>query len=139
MILSGRRIWHNRGVSAAELLAKDRFGQMIGAHLVSASEELVVLEMTLDDRTRDSSGRVAVGAVFSLADCAMSLISNASSRAVAVATHLTPIKGGDEARRLRVEIEPISPPSHRAVTWRAAVSADGDPVAYFTGTTLKVG
>ena len=126
-------------MSAAELLAKDRFGQMMNAQLVSASEELVVLEMSIDDRSRDSSGRVAVGVAFSLADCAMSLISNASSRAVAVATHITPIEASGEVRRLRVEIAPISPLSRRAVTWRATVSAEGGPVAYFTGTTLKVG
>jgi acyl-coenzyme A thioesterase PaaI-like protein len=123
----------------AELLEKDGFARRLGARLIEASEGSLVIEMDLGADHFDRLGQVASGVIFSLADCAMSLISNQGRAEVAVATHLTRSGPGTGAKALRVGIAAASEGDGRATTWHAAVLADGAPVATFTGTTLAVG
>lgn len=125
--------------ATTELLDRDRFAALMGARLVRADAGRLVVEMEVRPDHRDRAGRLASGVLFSLADCAMSLISNQDRPEVAVATHLTRSGSGRESRTLRVEIEPVSGEGDRATTWRGLVMADGSPIAGFTGTTLAVG
>jgi uncharacterized protein (TIGR00369 family) len=111
----------------------------MGARLVRADAGFLVVEMEVRPDHYDHAGRLASGVLFSLADCAMSLISNQARTEVAVATHLTRSGSGGEARTLRAEIAPVSIEGDRATTWRALVTADGSTIAAFTGTTLAVG
>ena len=111
----------------------------MGARLVRADAGRLVVEMAVRPDHRDRAGRLASGVLFSLADCAMSLISNQDRPEVAVATHLTRCGNGGDARTLRAEITPVLGEGERATTWQAVVMADGSPIAAFTGTTLAVG
>ncbi|MGH8912528.1 MAG: PaaI family thioesterase [Acidimicrobiia bacterium] len=127
-------------MTAADLLESDRFAAaLMGVRLVEAAEDRLVVEMDLGPGHFDRSGSVAAGVLFSLADCAMSLMSNRNRQAVAVATHLTRFGDGSGATSLRAEAVVGSPGIGRATTWQASVSADGARIAAFTGTTLAVG
>lgn len=119
---------------------RDGFAGLMGVRLVQASADRVVVEMDIDPVIHhDSSGQISAGALFSLADCAMSLISNAERTAVAMATHYVGSDRSDGARIVTADIRPRIPPTGRATTWEATVAADGVPIATFTGTTLAVG
>jgi acyl-CoA thioesterase len=126
-------------MSVEELLARDRFAAAMGVRLVEAGPDRVVVEMDIADHHREADGGVATGALFSLADCAMSLISNADGTAVAVATHFTRRERGEAARVVRADIRPVLPSGEREVTWSAVVTADEERVGSFTGTTFRVG
>lgn len=122
------------------LLAADRFASRLGARLVEAAPERVVVEMPVGDHHRDGSGRVSAGALFSLADCAMSLISNAEATAVAVATHFTRGEDTGGAETITAVATSRLPRGESgAVTWDVVLTADGSLVASFAGTTLRVG
>lgn len=123
----------------AELLARDRFAARMGVRLVEAESDRVVVEMDVGADHLEDGGRIASGTLFSLADCAMSLISNAETTALAVATHLTRSGDAGGARVLRADIRPALPAGDRETTWRATLTADDVEVASFTGTTLRVG
>ncbi|MGA7272067.1 MAG: hypothetical protein WB239_13430 [Acidimicrobiia bacterium] len=126
-------------MGAAELLAKDRFAVSLGVRLVEDAPHRLVVEMELNEEHRAGDGGVDHGVVFSLADCAMSLISNRDSSAVAVATHLTTGVSPPGEGTLRAVATPASFPPSRAVTWQVLVTAGDVLVANFTGTTLRVG
>ncbi len=126
-------------MSAADLLAEDKFAASLGVRLVEDSSDQIVIEMDLGDHHLTVGGEVDSGVVFSLADCAMSLISNRDSTAVAVATHV--VMGGNKVGDgvLRACATRVSTPDSRAVTWEVRVMAGDSLVARFTGTTLQVG
>ena len=124
-------------MTVESLLERDRFAARLGARLTHVSARAVALEMDLADHHLDSSGRPAAGVIFSLADCAMSLVSNRAATAVAVATHLAYQGGGAGARRLHAEVSAVSGRGPQRA-WHATITADGHPIAAFTGTTLDV-
>lgn len=121
-----------------ELLEKDRFAAALGAELVEAGRDRVVVRVDLERRHLDASGRVSAGAMFSLADCVMSLISNAAHTSVAVATHFVLGRTVERAHRLEAIGRPGLPRAARPATWLVTVEADGQEVATFTGTTLQL-
>lgn len=123
-------------MQVAELLDADRFAAVLGVRLVEAAPERVVVEMDLEDHHLDSGGRVSTGALFSLADCAMSLISNAGGTAVAVATHFTRSAARVEGPTIRAVARPELPLGGRPTTWQISLLAGDTEVAAFTGTTL---
>ncbi|HJR92793.1 MAG TPA: hypothetical protein VJ938_10165 [Acidimicrobiia bacterium] len=125
-------------MTARELLGRDGFAALMGVRLVDADEGALAVEIDVTPNHMDGAGRVASGVLFSLADCAMSLISNRDRAEVAVATHLTRSGGAEDAAVLRAEISAMSPGGSRATTWHTVVLADDAPVATFTGTTLAV-
>ena len=121
----------------AELLAADRFARSLGITLVSATDDGVTVEMEVRPEHVTASGGLHPSVAFSVADCAMSLISNAETRAFAVSAHL--VTGGSVGlgQRLRA----TATPAHREpgrVTWRVSVSNGESVLATFTGTTLEV-
>jgi len=126
-------------VTVADLLAKDRFAAALGAKLVAADPDHVVLEMTVAEHHLDESGELSPGALFSLADCALSLISNAEVTSVAVATHLASRDSARVGDVVRAEARPRLARIDRAATFGIELSVDDRPIADFTGTTLRVG
>lgn len=124
-------------MTVPELLASDRFAALLGANLVEHSPEKVVVEAEVGEHHLDGTGRVAPGALFSLADCAMSLISNATGTAVAIVTQFTCAAGLPEAGMMRAEARRRLPAGSPASTWEATVTMAGQVVATFVGTTLK--
>lgn len=126
-------------MSAAELLAKDGFAALLGVRLVEDAPGRLVVEMDVSDEHVEGDGVADSGVAFSLADCAMSLISNRESTAVAIATQLTTGAGASRGATLRAVATPLSSSGPRALTWQVRVTAAGVLVAGFTGTTLRVG
>lgn len=123
-----------------ELLAADRYAASLGIRLVEADGERVVLEMPVTGALLNFLDVTHGGAVFSLADCAMSLASNGGDqRAVAVDTHLVISGASSEGDTLRAVAEPAvggrTLGTHRITVTRG----DGRIVGMFTGTVLRVG
>ncbi|HHC09348.1 MAG TPA: hotdog fold thioesterase [Actinobacteria bacterium] len=115
-----------------ELFATDPYVRHLGLELVDT--EPVTVAMTLDERHANFHGAAHGGAVFSLADCAFSLASNAASPAVGIDTHvafLAPARIGDRLVAVATEV-------HRGRTlgtYEVAVSRGDDRLcAVFTGT-----
>ena len=124
----------------ARLLAADRYARALGIRLVDASVDRVILEMPVTEHHLNFLDLTHGGAVFSLADCAMSLASNGGdARAVAIDAHLV-ISGGSAAGDvLRAVAEPAiggrTLGTHRITVTRS----DGRIVGMFTGTVLRTG
>lgn len=124
----------------ARLLSADRYASGLGIRLVEASADRVILEMPVAEHHLNFLDLTHGGAVFSLADCAMSLASNGGDdRAVAIDAHLV-ISGGSAAGDvLRAVAEPAvggrTLGTHRITVTRG----DGRIVGMFTGTVLRTG
>lgn len=122
-----------------QLLDGDRFAALLGARLVEATTQRVVVEMDIAEHHRDAAGAVSSGALFSLADCAMSLISNSGGTAVAVATHFTRPVHDFEYATVTAVAEPELPPGvDPATTWTVILTAGDTVLGSFTGTTLRL-
>lgn len=120
-----------------ELLARDRFAARLGARITFQRPDRLGLAMEVGPQHLDRQDNIAGGVLFSLADCAMSLISNSEARAVAVSAHLV-AASGHRGAGLTAEVVAITPIDDDAVTWQAQVAADGRVVAIFTATTLRL-
>ena len=107
---------------------------------MEATAERVVLEMTIGAEHLNFLDVTHGGAVFSLADCAMSLASNrGEDRAVAIDAHLVISGGSDVGDVLQAVAEPAiggrTLGTHRITVTRR----DGRVVGMFTGTVLRTG
>ena len=72
-----------------ELFARDRYAAKLGMRLVSADPTSIIVDMPLTPDHENFYDVTHGGALFSLADCAFALASNAAGdRAVAIDTHL---------------------------------------------------
>lgn len=107
---------------------------------MDVNQEGLTLEMPIGPDHLNFLNLTHGGAVFSLADCAMSLASNGGDhRAVAIDAHLV-ISGGSEAGDvLKAVAEPVvggrTLGTHRITVTRG----DGRIVGMFTGTVLRTG
>ena len=118
-------------------LENDPFAAMLGISLVAVDDASVTVSMAVTPDHENFLGGTHGGAVFSVADCAFSLASNAYEEpAVAVNTHLaiTAASGeGDTLTATAVEV-------HRGATlatYRVEVLRDdGRICAHFTGTVF---
>lgn len=122
-------------MSPAQLLEADSYARLLGIRLVPGSGPEVAVEMEVLPSMTNFLGVAHGGAVFSLADCAFSLISNAPGpKALAIDTHMVltaPARVGD---RLRADAAEINR-GRRLATYRVMVTrGDGKTVAAFTGT-----
>ncbi len=123
-----------------ELLAADRYAGHLGIRLVEVSAAGVVLEMEIGPDHLNFLDLTHGGAVFSLADCALSLASNGyGQRAVAVDAHLVISGGSAMGDVLRAVAEPAVGGrvlgTHRITVTRG----DGRVVGLFTGTVMRTG
>lgn len=125
-------------MTVEDLLAADRFAARLGARLVAAAPERVEVEMDLAPHHRDANGDVSAGALFGLADCAMSLISNAERTSLAVATHFTRAEVASKAATVRAVAVPALPLGDTPSTWDIDLVAEDTVIGHFTGTTLAV-
>lgn len=122
--------------SAVEsLLDADSYARLLGIELVSVTPEEITVAMEV---TEDHLNFLAVGhggIVFSLADCAFSLASNAAGdRAVAIDTHLVLTAASRAGDRLTATVREVSR-GRTLGTYRAeVVRPDGRTAALFTGT-----
>ncbi len=118
-----------------ELFARDRFAALLGTRLVSADPGRVVVDMSVTEEHENFYHMTHGGAMFSLADCAFSLASNAhGDRALAIDTHLAltaPTRSGDTLRAVAEEVTR----GRSLATYRVTVSrGDGRICGLFTGT-----
>lgn len=120
----------------AHLLSRDRFAAGLGARLVADGSDRVVVEMTVSDFHLDETGGVSSGALFALADCAMSLISNADATAVAVATHFVRHGTASSGDVVRAEARPALLSGGQERTWDIPVMVGDSLIGRFVGTTL---
>lgn len=122
------------------LLAADRYAQRLGIRVVDVTEEMLTLEMPVGADHLNFLDLTHGGAVFSLADCAMSLASNGGDhRAVAIDAHLV-ISGGSEAGDVLKAVAEPAVGGRTLGTHRITVTrGDGRIVGMFTGTVLRTG
>lgn len=116
------------------LARRDAYLNQLGISLVRSGRERVVIEMTVTDEHINFNGTCHGGVLFSLADTAFGLASNARG-VIAAAVHAdiafcAPVRSGD---RLVAEAVEVSR-SRRVGTYRVEVSSHGATVAVFTGT-----
>jgi acyl-CoA thioesterase len=117
------------------LLESDAYARSMGIGLVSVSDDEIVVELEVRSEHLNFLELGHGGMVFSLADCAFSLASNAAGdRAVAVDTHLALTAASRLGDRLRATVTEAS--RGRALgTYRVDVTRqDGRKVGLFTGT-----
>ena len=118
-----------------EMLDVDPYAAHLGVRLAEEQEGAVAVEMEVGDHHLNFLGVTHGGAVFSLADVAFSLASNAAGdRAVAIDTHLVLTAGARPGEVLRAVAEETTR-GRTLGTYRIAVSRpDGRVVGLFTGT-----
>ena len=117
------------------MLRADPFARSLGVELVSVSDEEIAVSLEVRPEHLNFLDVGHGGMVFSLADCAFSLASNAAGeRAVAVDVHLAltaPTRAGD---RLEARVTEASR-GRTLGTYRVDVTrGDGRTVGVFTGT-----
>ena len=119
------------------LLAADSYAQGLGVGLVAVSEDEIVVGLDVTDAHANFLGVGHGGMVFSLADCAFSLASNAAGDdAVAIDTHLVLTAASRPGDRLEAKVRELSR-GRTLGTYRAEVTrSDGRVVGLFTGTVF---
>lgn len=119
------------------MLADDPYAAHLGVRLVSAQPEQVVVALTLQPFHANFLGGIHGGAVFSLADVALSLASNAPGpRAVAIDTHLV-LTGSAEADDTLTAVAEETSRGRTLATYRITVRRGDDRVVgVFTGTVF---
>jgi acyl-CoA thioesterase len=119
------------------LLAADRYANGLGVELVTVSDDEIVVGLDVGEEHANFLGVGHGGMVFSLADCAFSLASNAAGAdAVAIDTHLVLTAASRPGDRLQARVSELSR-GRTLGTYRAEVSrGDGRIVGLFTGTVF---
>ncbi len=121
------------------MAASDPYAELLGARLVGADPERLAVELEVAPRHTNFMGLVHGGAVYSLADFALSLISNAEVEAVALDTHLVQPASARAGDRLTATARPASR-SRSVATYQITVErGDGRVVGLFTGTVFHRG
>lgn len=117
-----------------DFLASDPVAEWLGIELID--EDPVTLAMTVAERHVNFHSVTHGGVVFSLADVALSLASNADVNALAIDAHLAITGSSQAGDRLRVDIEEARK-SRRIATYRAVITGPEGLVATFTGTVYR--
>jgi acyl-CoA thioesterase len=117
------------------MLHADAYARSLGVELVSVSDDEIVVEMEVRPEHLNFLEVGHGGMVFSLADCAFSLGSNAAGdRAVAIDTHLVLTAASNPGDRLRASVTEASR-GRTLGTYRVDITRqDGRKVGLFTGT-----
>ncbi|MGA7226666.1 MAG: hotdog fold thioesterase [Acidimicrobiia bacterium] len=119
----------------AQLLAADAYARMLGIELVSVTDDAIAIAMEVRPEHLNFLEVGHGGMVFSLADCAFSLGSNAAGdRAVAIDTHLVLTAASRLGDRLEATVTEATR-GRTLGTYRVDVRRDdGRSVGLFTGT-----
>lgn len=117
------------------LLERDRYATGLGVELVEVEADHLAVALDVSEAHTNFLGVGHGGMVFSLADCAFSLGSNAASdRAVAIDTHLVLTAASRVGDRLTAVVTEASR-GQTLGTYRVDISRqDGRTVGLFTGT-----
>lgn len=120
-----------------ELLGADNYAESLGVELVGVSADSIEIALDVKDAHTNFLGVGHGGMVFSLADCAFSLGSNAAgARAVAIDTHLVLTAAARPGDRLTAIVTEASR-GRTLGTYRVEVTRDdGRVVGLFTGTVF---
>lgn len=119
------------------LLAADPFATSLGIAWESGSETDCTVSMVLRPEHLNFADVAHGGVIFSIADCAFSLASNAPGRlAVAVDTHLVIPAASRAGDRLTAHATEMSL-GNRLATYRVEVRTEVDVVGLFTGTVYR--
>lgn len=129
----------DRTTKIREAFERDPYAAAQGYRLIDITDETVTVAMTIRDDQVNFLGGTHGGVVFSVADCAFSLASNAYPEdAVAIDTHLVimaPSGIGDSLTATAVEVSR----GKSLATYRVDVTrGDGRTVAAFTGTVFVI-
>jgi len=118
-----------------EMLAADPYARWLGVELVSVTDDEITVGMEVGPHHLNFLDVGHGGMVFSLADCAFSLGSNASGeRAVAIDTHLVLTAASRLGDLLRATVTEASR-GRTLGTYRVDITRqDGRKVGLFTGT-----
>lgn len=116
---------------------RDGYAASLGMRLVSDDPDAVAVELAVADPHLNFHGSTHGGALFSVADCAFSLISNAAGPvAVAIDTHLVisaATKTGDTLRAEAIEVRR----GRQLATYQVRVTRDDARLCgLFTGTVF---
>ena len=119
------------------LLAADRYADSLGVELDEVESDSITVALDVKDAHTNFLGVGHGGMVFSLADCAFSLGSNAAGdRAVAIDTHLVLTAASRPGDRLTAVVTEASR-GRTLGTYRVEVTrGDGRVVGLFTGTVF---
>ena len=117
--------------------ADDPYARAQGFELVSVDDEEIVVSLTVRADQVNFLGGTHGGVLFSLADCAFSLASNAyDDPAVAIDTHLAITAASDIGEVLTATAREMTR-GRSLATYRVDVTrGDGRTVALFTGTVF---
>lgn len=123
-----------------EYFETDGYAKTLGVNLVSDDPAAVVVELPITERHLNFHATTHGGALFSLADCAFSLISNAAGPvAVAIDTHLVISAATNVGDTLRAEAVEVRR-GRQLATYQVRVTRDdGRLCALFTGTVFIQG
>jgi acyl-CoA thioesterase len=118
-----------------ELFAADAYARYLGIELIDPDPTRVTVRMPITPDHLNFYEVTHGGALFSIADCAFSLASNAhGDRAVAIDTHLA-LTAGTTAGSTLTAVAEESTRGRTVATYRVVVSrADGRVCGLFTGT-----
>lgn len=121
----------------SDMLGRDQYATHLGIRLVS--DDPITVSMGVGEKHLNFLGVTHGGAMFSLADCAFSLASNASGdRAVAIDTHLVLTAGSGAGDELIAVAEEMTR-GRSLGTYRIVVRrSDGRVAGLFTG-TVRIG
>ena len=130
----GERFPHLR-----EMATSDPYAALLGARLVKADPACLQVAMDVGDRHTNFLGLVHGGVVYSLADIALSVISNVRVEAVALDTHLVLTASAAAGDTLLATARPATG-SRSVATYQITVErGDGRVVGLFTGTVFHRG
>lgn len=115
----------------------DAYAAAQGFRLEAVTDETVVVSMVVRDDHLNFHGVTHGGALFSLADCAFSLASNAHGDvAMAIDTHLALTSGSERGNTLTATAIEVTR-GRTLATYRVDVTRDDDRVVgLFTGTVF---
>lgn len=119
-----------------EMAASDPYIAHLGALLVSSDPTALQVGLIVEPRHTNFLGLVHGAVVYSVADIALSLISNAEVEAVALDTHLVLSASARVGDRLTATARPATR-SRSVATYQVTVERrDGKVVGLFTGTVF---
>jgi phenylacetic acid degradation protein PaaD len=117
--------------------SSDPYANAQGFALVDVNDETIVVSLRVRPDQVNFHGGTHGGVLFSLADCAFSLASNAhGDPAVAIDTHLAITAGSEVGETLTATAHEVTRGRSLATYRVDVVRSDGRTVALFTGTVF---
>ncbi|MAH84131.1 MAG: hypothetical protein CBB68_07270 [Rhodospirillaceae bacterium TMED8] len=124
---------------SCDLLPLDSFASYLGIDHIDGGDGFSIVELTLRQKHLNFFNSCHGGVIFSLADTAFGLASNAPGNlSVAIDAHVTFIKGAKVGDVLRARANRVSG-SRKTAVYQVEVSRDICILATFTGTVFVTG